>query len=141
MSNVILQVLDSEIVQGILAGLIVAIFGMLAELVRRVLKKYKYAISAEQDAKIDYLAKKGAAFVTEEVRLRVKLGQAPLSSSQRKDLAVDKVLEWAPDLAKHDAGKVGDTVQAVLPEVRAALEPGKAPVTGPTPAPVLSPNP
>ena len=55
-------------------------------------------------------------------------------------MAVDKVLEWDPSSQK-DVAKVADDVQAVLPEVRAALEPGKAPVTGPTPPPVLSPNP
>lgn len=109
-------VVNHEVVGMALQTLSVAIAALVAELLRRAVKKAGLSWSREMDAKLDYYTRKAAAFVEEEARRRWLAGQ-DMTGPQKARLAAAKLHDW---LAK-DADlrqTATDWIQAQLPDAR-----------------------
>lgn len=102
------------LLEAILPALGTVLAAYLTYLAHQLAQKWKINLSAEQDAKLEYYAKKAAAWVEEEAARRLTRKDPNLSGDDMRDLAVSKVKEWMPQA---DLQKAADTIQAVLPQM------------------------
>jgi hypothetical protein len=102
-----------EILKPIITALGTVVAGFLIVVLHRLSKKLGITLSNEQEAQLEGYARQGVLWVEEEAKRRLKAGLPRMTPEEKGDLALTKVLEWAPTSTHPDDAV--DKIKATLP--------------------------